>query len=184
MNGDIDGVDDIHHKGTKWAIARLVHQNHPDYMRRLREAVYAMCISGKVDEKINGFPLLCWSLIHYHELVPYLFKAKADPNAMDLFARSPLMVVADYGFEICYARLLLKYGADVNKVNEKGVSPLLFALNILKLKESKSNEYEHQALSFIELLLAHGAIITPDVVNIVCDMRSRSIIFELFDRYN
>ena len=85
----------------------------------------------------------------------------ADRNGNTLLMYASGYLSQDYGFEsaygnystLDYCKLFLQYGADVTQQNKKGWTALDYAV---QLQGDNST---------VELLLAHGAVVTPQVIS-------------------
>ncbi|MBB3226284.1 hypothetical protein FHW69_000874 [Luteibacter sp. Sphag1AF] len=104
-----------------------------------REAVAALLIGHKVpvDQRLPGdaTALMVAATLGFPEMVEALLDAGADANAEDAHGHSALHAAAQYCFgstDSLRARrlldVLIRHGADVNKVDREGKTPLLLLL--------------------------------------------------------
>ncbi|MBN2440889.1 MAG: ankyrin repeat domain-containing protein [Spirochaetales bacterium] len=112
------------------------------------------------------------------ELAQFLLNHKANPNAMVkagfYIKETPLLLAAASGNKEV-ARLLLKYGVDINAKDEFGRTPLLKAAYEM---EFCAPEQKKKYLSFIKLLILNNADIhTPMGIEVNLDFRHKSFIF-------
>jgi len=135
-----DKGQDIRPVSKNLALLRASEEGHIDIIDILlkKGADVNFRLDGSATDPEDGFTPLMWALWSDNAACEHLLKKGADPNAMGSYHLIPTIMLPIYFVQnfrltderLNQLRLLIKYGADVNKPDSYGTTPLDYAWSL------------------------------------------------------